>query len=38
MRTYGFCSQMDGIGKYHPEWGNSDPKDMKDMYSLIRGY
>ena len=19
MRTYGFCSQMDGIGKYHPE-------------------
>ena len=22
----GFCSQMDGTRKYHPELGNSDPK------------
>ena len=21
-----FCRQMDGTWKYHPEWGNSDPK------------
>ena len=21
-----FCRQMDGTRKYHPEWGNPDPK------------
>jgi hypothetical protein len=33
-----FFRQVNGTRKYHPDWGNPEPKDMHDMYSLLSGY